>query len=106
MVYLAQPSGSRPDPFFIYIDGDGRPFSADGTKVRNDPTSLYPLALERSSVDLLTLHWTVVHPITGFGRCSCKARPRCCRSYSSEKKARHIELWGWLICAASSRTAP
>jgi inward rectifier potassium channel len=32
----------------------------DGKRVRN----FYPLALERSSVDLFTLHWTVVHPIT------------------------------------------
>jgi inward rectifier potassium channel len=32
----------------------------DGTRERN----FYPLALERSSVDLFTLHWTVVHPIT------------------------------------------
>jgi hypothetical protein len=46
VVYLSQPPDARPDPFFIYIDGDGRPFSADGTRVRDDPTSLYPLALE------------------------------------------------------------
>jgi inward rectifier potassium channel len=32
----------------------------DGRRERN----FYPLALERSSVDLFTLHWTVVHPIT------------------------------------------
>jgi inward rectifier potassium channel len=32
----------------------------DGTRERN----FYPLALERASVDLFTLHWTVVHPIT------------------------------------------
>jgi inward rectifier potassium channel len=31
----------------------------DGRRTRN----FYPLALERSSVDLFTLHWTVVHPI-------------------------------------------
>ncbi|MFL5618947.1 MAG: transporter [Gemmatimonadaceae bacterium] len=33
---------------------------ADGKRERN----FYPLSLERSSVDLFTLHWTVVHPIT------------------------------------------
>ena len=33
---------------------------ADGRRERN----FYPLALERNSVDLFTLHWTVVHPIT------------------------------------------
>ena len=32
----------------------------DGKRVRN----FYPLALERNSVDLFTLHLTVVHPIT------------------------------------------
>jgi inward rectifier potassium channel len=32
----------------------------DGRRERN----FYPLALERNSVDLFTLHWTVVHPIT------------------------------------------
>ena len=32
----------------------------DGKRERN----FYPLALERNSVDLFTLHWTVVHPIT------------------------------------------
>jgi inward rectifier potassium channel len=32
----------------------------DGKRERN----FYPLALERDSVDLFTLHWTVVHPIT------------------------------------------
>lgn len=32
----------------------------DGRRERN----FYPLALERSSVDLFTLHWTIVHPIT------------------------------------------
>jgi len=32
----------------------------DGKRERN----FYPLALERTSVDLFTLHWTVVHPIT------------------------------------------
>jgi inward rectifier potassium channel len=32
----------------------------DGRRERN----FYPLELERSSVDLFTLHWTVVHPIT------------------------------------------
>jgi inward rectifier potassium channel len=32
----------------------------DGRRERN----FYPLALERKSVDLFTLHWTVVHPIT------------------------------------------
>jgi len=31
----------------------------DGKRERN----FYPLALERDSVDLFTLHWTVVHPI-------------------------------------------
>src|SRR5215207_4255201 len=33
---------------------------ATGRRERN----FYPLALERSSVDLFTLHWTIVHPIT------------------------------------------
>jgi len=33
---------------------------ADGKRLRN----FYPLALERDSVDLFTLHLTVVHPIT------------------------------------------
>ena len=33
---------------------------SNGKRERN----FYPLALERSSVDLFTLHWTVVHPIT------------------------------------------
>ena len=33
---------------------------SDGKRERN----FYPLALERSSVDLFTLHWTIVHPIT------------------------------------------
>jgi inward rectifier potassium channel len=33
--------------------------SGAGGRERN----FYPLALERSSVDLFTLHWTVVHPI-------------------------------------------
>ncbi len=33
---------------------------SDGRRERN----FYPLALERNSVDLFTLHWTVVHPIT------------------------------------------
>ena len=32
----------------------------NGRRERN----FYPLALERSSVDLFTLHWTIVHPIT------------------------------------------
>jgi len=32
----------------------------DGRRERN----FYPLALERSSVEFFTLHWTVVHPIT------------------------------------------
>jgi inward rectifier potassium channel len=32
----------------------------DGRRERN----FYPLALERNSVDLFTLHWTIVHPIT------------------------------------------
>jgi inward rectifier potassium channel len=32
----------------------------DGKRERN----FYPLTLERNSVDLFTLHWTVVHPIT------------------------------------------
>jgi inward rectifier potassium channel len=32
----------------------------NGVRERN----FYPLALERASVDLFTLHWTVVHPIT------------------------------------------
>ena len=32
----------------------------NGKRERN----FYPLALERNSVDLFTLHWTVVHPIT------------------------------------------
>jgi inward rectifier potassium channel len=32
----------------------------DGRRERN----FYPLTLERNSVDLFTLHWTVVHPIT------------------------------------------
>jgi inward rectifier potassium channel len=32
----------------------------DGRRERN----FYPLALERDSVDLFTLHWTIVHPIT------------------------------------------
>ena len=32
----------------------------NGKRERN----FYPLALERSSVDLFTLHWTIVHPIT------------------------------------------
>ena len=32
----------------------------DGKRERN----FYPLALERNSVELFTLHWTVVHPIT------------------------------------------
>jgi inward rectifier potassium channel len=32
----------------------------DGRRQRN----FYPLTLERNSVDLFTLHWTVVHPIT------------------------------------------
>ncbi|AHG89773.1 Potassium channel, inwardly rectifying, Kir [Gemmatirosa kalamazoonensis] len=32
---------------------------SDGKRERN----FYPLALERNSVDLFTLHWTVVHPI-------------------------------------------
>jgi inward rectifier potassium channel len=32
----------------------------DGKRERN----FYPLELERDSVDLFTLHWTVVHPIT------------------------------------------
>jgi inward rectifier potassium channel len=32
---------------------------SDGKRERN----FYPLALERDSVDLFTLHWTVVHPI-------------------------------------------
>jgi inward rectifier potassium channel len=31
----------------------------DGKRERN----FYPLSLERNSVDLFTLHWTVVHPI-------------------------------------------
>jgi inward rectifier potassium channel len=35
------------------VEGQGR-------RERN----FYPLALERSSVDLFTLHWTIVHPIT------------------------------------------
>jgi len=34
--------------------------TGDGRRERN----FYPLALERTSVDLFTLHWTVVHPIT------------------------------------------
>lgn len=34
--------------------------SGDGHRARE----FHPLALERSSVDLFTLHWTVVHPIT------------------------------------------
>ena len=33
---------------------------ADGRRERD----FFPLALERDSVDLFTLHWTVVHPIT------------------------------------------
>ena len=33
---------------------------SDGRRERN----FYPLTLERNSVDLFTLHWTVVHPIT------------------------------------------
>ena len=33
--------------------------AVDGKRERN----FYPLALERDSVDLFTLHWTVVHPI-------------------------------------------
>lgn len=33
---------------------------SEGRRERN----FYPLALERNSVDLFTLHWTVVHPIT------------------------------------------
>jgi inward rectifier potassium channel len=33
---------------------------SNGRRERN----FYPLALERSSVDLFTLHWTIVHPIT------------------------------------------
>jgi inward rectifier potassium channel len=33
----------------------------NGRRERN----FYPLELERSSVDLFTLHWTIVHPITG-----------------------------------------
>jgi inward rectifier potassium channel len=32
----------------------------EGSRERN----FYPLTLERNSVDLFTLHWTVVHPIT------------------------------------------
>jgi len=32
----------------------------DGRRERN----FYPLALERTAVDLFTLHWTIVHPIT------------------------------------------
>jgi inward rectifier potassium channel len=32
----------------------------DGRRERN----FYPLTLERNSVDLFTLHWTIVHPIT------------------------------------------
>ena len=32
----------------------------DGSRERN----FHELALERSSVDLFTLHWTVVHPLT------------------------------------------
>ncbi len=32
----------------------------DGRRERN----FYPLPLERASVDLFTLHWTIVHPIT------------------------------------------
>jgi inward rectifier potassium channel len=34
--------------------------SPDGRRERN----FHPLALERTSVDLFTLHWTIVHPIT------------------------------------------
>jgi inward rectifier potassium channel len=33
---------------------------SNGKRERN----FYPLALERNSVDLFTLHWTIVHPIT------------------------------------------
>ena len=33
---------------------------SNGRRERN----FYPLALERASVDLFTLHWTIVHPIT------------------------------------------
>jgi len=33
---------------------------SNGKRERN----FYPLSLERSSVDLFTLHWTIVHPIT------------------------------------------
>ena len=33
---------------------------SNGRRERN----FYPLSLERSSVDLFTLHWTIVHPIT------------------------------------------
>jgi inward rectifier potassium channel len=33
---------------------------SNGKRERN----FYPLSLERTSVDLFTLHWTIVHPIT------------------------------------------
>jgi len=35
----------------------------DGAKGRRE-RNFYPLSLERASVDLFTLHWTIVHPIT------------------------------------------
>ncbi|HKP15001.1 MAG TPA: hypothetical protein VJT85_03025 [Gemmatimonadaceae bacterium] len=35
----------------------------EGSKGRRE-RNFYPLALERGSVDLFTLHWTIVHPIT------------------------------------------
>jgi inward rectifier potassium channel len=51
----------------------------DGTRQRN----FYPLALERNSVDLFTLHLTVVHPITADSPL-CGATPDSLRAAQAE----------------------
>ena len=60
----------------------------DGKRERN----FYPLALERDSVDLFTLHWTVVHPIDAeqpaARRDAGQAARRAGRDSDSRQRAR------------------
>ena len=53
--------------------------ATDGKRERN----FYPLTLERNSVDLFTLHWTVVHPITSSSPL-CGATPESVRAAEAE----------------------
>ena len=50
---------------------------------RGRERNFYPLALERTSVDLFTLHWTVVHPITAESPLS-GATPESLRAAQAE----------------------